>query len=300
MFPKPLSFSGGFPLSLVHYPDSLILYDISSPFQPRSYAPNPSKARLVLSFKGTSFQATGFNFPATRKFDDGADFYTLAMLQGNYSGKVVGDSFDIGTYRQLSRGYIPGLGSCLSHPIPLGTGLDYGSPHKDTAFIASLTSNDGSRNEVYARFNMHVDATFTAYVVLVADFLLFNIDTTGAVRALFLKRAHLSSWGGLSVKGDKREKLMVAFKSSLTSLARPFGIHDGPYLEGNQANYADLIVEWSDFRGWHGGVFARLQDALQKITLYIRGYTVIGNKLSEDEAEININRSRSRENGWRP
>jgi glutathione S-transferase len=52
----------------------------------------------------------------------------------------------------------------------------------------------------------------------------------------------------------------------------------GPFLEGERANYADLIVgawlnmlsllmpedEWKEFRTWHGGVFARLHDALQE------------------------------------
>jgi len=37
---------------------SLILYDISSPLQPHSYAPNPSKARMALSFKGVPFTTT--------------------------------------------------------------------------------------------------------------------------------------------------------------------------------------------------------------------------------------------------
>lgn len=71
----------------------LILYDISSPLQPRSYAPNPSKARLALSFKAVPFTTTwvdildipdvrkGVNCPAVRKFDDGSEYYTLPMLQ---------------------------------------------------------------------------------------------------------------------------------------------------------------------------------------------------------------------------
>lgn len=73
--------------------DPLVLYDISSPLQPRSYAPNPSKARLVLSFKHVPFQTTwvdildipdvrkGLKCPAVRKLDDGSDYYTLPMLQ---------------------------------------------------------------------------------------------------------------------------------------------------------------------------------------------------------------------------
>ena len=71
----------------------------------------------------------------------------------------------------------------------------------------------------------------------------------------------------------------VAFKVALTSLAQLFMVHEtGPYLEGKQATYADLIVggwlnmlsatmpeeEWKDFRTWHSGVFARLHDALQE------------------------------------
>lgn len=61
----------------------LIYYDISSPLQPRSYAPNPSKGRLALSFKDVPFKTEfveiidikkvrkGLECPATRTFDDG-------------------------------------------------------------------------------------------------------------------------------------------------------------------------------------------------------------------------------------
>ncbi|KAG4431911.1 hypothetical protein IFR05_012610 [Cadophora sp. M221] len=268
--------------------DPLTFYDISSPLQPRSYAPNPSKARLALSLKGIPFKTTwvdildisdirkSLNCPATRKFDDGSDFYTLPMLKDNASGRVIGDSFDIANY--LEEMY-PDLGGRLFPPNSTGTGMDYESLHKDVEFVAPLTSNEGSKNQAYARFNMHVDATFTAYVILVAQYLPFNPDTAESIRALFVKRAHQGSWEDLSIKGDAREQLTVAFKSALTSLAQLFRVHDtGPYLEGNQANYADLIVggwlnmlsitmpegEWDDFRTWHGGVFARLHDALQK------------------------------------
>lgn len=72
---------------------------------------------------------------------------------------------------------------------------------------------------------------------------------------------------------------MVAFKESLASLAQPFTVNEsGPYLEGKEANYADLIVggwlnmlsiimpkdEWEEFRSWYGGALARLHDALQE------------------------------------
>ncbi|ELR11339.1 glutathione S-transferase family protein, putative [Acanthamoeba castellanii str. Neff] len=229
----------------------LIFYDISSPIEPRSYAPNPSKARLALSFKGVPFKTTwvdildisdvrkGLSCPATRKFDDGSDFYTLPMLRDPASGRVVGDSFDIANYLE---DMFPDSGGCLFPPDSTRTGLDYESPNKDTAFFAPLTSNLGSKNEAYARFNTHVDATFSAHVVLVAQYLPFNPNTAEAVRALFVKRAHLRSWDDIC------------------------------------ATYADLIVggwlnmlsatmpeeEWKDFRTWHSGVFARLHDALQE------------------------------------
>ncbi|KAL2062176.1 hypothetical protein VTL71DRAFT_6442 [Oculimacula yallundae] len=268
--------------------DPLLLYDISSPLKPRSYAPNPSKARLALSFKGVPFSTSWIdivdiphvrkelNCPATRSFDDGSDFYTLPMLRESTTGRIVGDSFDIANYLEEA---FPDQGGCLFPSNSTRTGLDYESPSKDTAFFAPLTSNEGSKNRDYAKFNMHVDATFSAFVVLVAQYLPFNPETAEAAKALFIKRAHLSSWDVLSIQGEPREQLRMAFKLALTSLAQLFQVHEaGPYLEGVHANYADLIVggwlnmlsatmpenEWNEFRTWHDGVFARLHDALQE------------------------------------
>lgn len=266
--------------------DPLIFYDISSPIEPRSFAPNPSKARLALSFKRVPFKTTwvdildipnvrkGLGCPAVRKLDDGSDFYTLPMLRDPASGRVVGDSFDIANYLEDA---FPESGGCLFPPGSTRTGLDYESPHKDTPFIVPLTSLEGSKNEAYARFNVHVDATFTAHVALVGQYLPFNPHSAEAVRALFVKRAHLSSWDDICIRGEAREQLKAAFKVALTSLAQLFMVHEaGPYLEGETANYADLIVggwlimfsatmpeeEWKDFRTWHSGVFGRLHDAL--------------------------------------
>jgi len=269
-------------------PDVLSLYDISSPLQPRSYAPNPSKTRLALSFKGVPFQTTwvdiidipevreGLGCPATRKLDDGSNFYTLPMLRDPASGRVVGDSFDIANY--LEDKY-PGSGGCLFPSDSTCTGLDYESPFKDTLFFAPLTTNQGSKNESYAKFNTHVDATFSAHMVLYGQYMPFNPNTAEDVKALFCKRAHLSSWDDICLQGEARESLKVAFNVALTSLAQLFVSHEGgPYLEGERATYADLIVggwlnmlsvtmpeeEWTQFRTWHDGVFANLHDALQE------------------------------------
>lgn len=265
----------------------LVFYDISSSKE-RSYAPNPSKARLALSFKRVPFKTTfvdipdipeirkGLNCPAVRKLDDGSDYYTLPMLREPASNKVIGDSFDIANYLEDT---YPDSGGCLFPLDSTRTGLDYQSPNKDTVFFAPLTSNEGSKNEEYARFNLHIDATFSAYVVLYAYFLPFNPDTAEATKAVMAKRAHLNSWEDLKMQDEAREGLKAGFREALTSLAQLFMVHDsGPYLEGTKANYADLIVggwlnmlsvvmpedEWKDFRTWHDGVFARLYDALQE------------------------------------
>ncbi|OAP65159.1 hypothetical protein AYL99_01131 [Fonsecaea erecta] len=268
----------------------LVLYDISSPLQPRSYAPNPSKARLALSFKRVPFTTKwieildipdvrkGLGCPPVRQLADGSDFYTLPMLQDPTSGTVVGDSFDIASYLEEK---FPDSGAGSLFPADsTGTGLDYESPHRDMAFPAPLTTRTGSaKTAPYAHFNMHVDATFSAHVVLVAYYMPFNPATAEATRALFAKRAGLASWDDVLIQGEMRAQLTAAFQVALTSLAQLFTVHDaGPYLEGARATYADLIVggwlnmlsatmpreEWADFKTWHGGVFGRLHDALQK------------------------------------
>jgi glutathione S-transferase len=268
--------------------EPLVLYDIASSKQPLSFAPNPSKARLALSFKNVPFKTTWIDLPdipnvrkkldcaATRKLDDGSDYYTLPMLRDLTSGKVIGDSFDIANYLEEN---FPDSGGSLFPEESMGTGLAYQSQHIDRPIHAPITTNEGSKNEAYARFNLHVDATFSAYVMLVAHNMPFNPETVEATKALFVERMHLKSWDDLSMEGEAREQLKTKFKEGLKSLAELFMVHkEGPYLEGKEANYADLIVrgwlnylsiclpaeEWTDLTTWHDGVFGRLQDALRE------------------------------------
>lgn len=200
----------------------------------------------------------------------------LLLAQDPASGAVVGDSFEIAAYLQDT---FPDSGGCLFPSDSTHTGLDYQSPHKDSPILVPLSLPQGSQHAAYARFNWHVDATFTASVGLIAQYLPFNPSTADAVRALFLKRAGLSSWDDLCVRGAARQQLLAGFKEGLSSLAELYAVHQaGPFLEGSQASYADLIVggwlnmfaltmpaqEWEEFRTWHGGVFAQLHDALQQ------------------------------------
>jgi glutathione S-transferase len=278
----------------------LIFYDISSPLQPRSYAPNPSKTRLALNFKRLAFTTrytdildiasvrAALACPVTRHLDDGTEFPTLPILQDPATGAVVGDSVDIANY--LEETY-PGEGGCLFPPTDADADAEaeaegkakgwraYESPCKDTPFYAPLSIRPASTpNAAYARFNVHVDATFSAHVGPFAEFLPFNPATAEAIKALFARRAGLPSWDVLSVQGEARRPLLEAFRADLGTLAGLFGAEGGPFLEGERASYADLIVggwlnmlevvmpaeEWVEFRGWYGGVFARLHDVLQE------------------------------------
>lgn len=197
------------------------------------------------------------------------------MLQAP-SGEMIGDSFDIAIYLEDT---FPDSGGRLFPKDSTCTGLDYESPQKDTTIMIPITTNEGKKHESYAHFNWHVDVTFTHHVGLVGYYLPFNKATEEATRAVFLNRAKMDSWEQLKVEGEAREGMKASFKESLTSLAQYFTVNkDGPYLEGKEANYADLIVggwlnmfsecmpagEWKDFRTWHGGVFARLLDALHE------------------------------------
>jgi glutathione S-transferase len=264
----------------------LVLYDIPSIHKPRSYAPNPSKARLTLGFKKVSFTTEWvdildipaarhkLNCPATRKLDDGSDFFTLPMLRDPNTHKVLGDSFDIAIYLDET---FPDSGGSL---FPVGstrTGLGYESPHKDSIFFAPITTNAGSKHADYAKFNLHVDTTFSANMGGYGYYMPFNPPTADAVKALMAKRAHLKSWEDTKVPEEAKEPMKEAFREGLASLAECFMRHEGPFLEGREANYADIIVGgwlsmllsimpkevWEDFRTWHDGVFGRLHDALQ-------------------------------------
>ena len=243
---------------------------------------------MALSFKKVPFTTTfvdlldinsvrqGLNCPAVRKFDDGSDYYTLPMLRDPVSGTVVGDSFDIANYLEDR---FPDSGGCLFPADSTKTGLDYESPAKDTLFYAPLTTHEGKKNLDYAQFQTMVDATFSSDVLLIAQFMPFLPATADAIHALMAKRAHLPSWDVLNIQGEARVQLIATFKTSVESLAKFFTVNKGgPHLEGEKANYADLIVggwlnyfsscmpaeEWEDFKTWHGGVFGRLHDALQQ------------------------------------
>lgn len=272
-------------------PQPLILYDISSPHTPRSYAPNPSKARLALSFKRVPFTTAwtdilsipsvrqSLKCPAGRKLDDGSDFYTLPIVKNPTTGEVIGDSFDIALYLDK---HFPSSGAGAVFPAEsTHNGLDYETPYKDTMFYAPLTDLKGREQAAYARFNSEVDTTFTSNMRLFGYNLPTNPGTDAEVKALFAKRAHLPSWEVLKITDpEERRKGMKDVEEGLRTLAQCYLVNAsrGPFLEGEMPSYADLIVggwlnmystvmpkgEWEEFRGFYGGVFGRLHDVLRE------------------------------------
>ena len=69
-----------------------------------------------------------------------------------------------------------------------------------TGVFAPLTSNAGDINEPSARFNLHVDTTFLAHVVLVGKYLPFDPETEEEVKQLFVNHTRLQSWDKLKAR----------------------------------------------------------------------------------------------------
>ncbi|KHN99834.1 Thioredoxin-like fold protein [Metarhizium album ARSEF 1941] len=264
---------------------AIILYDIAHrpPVTETCCSPNPWKSRLALNFKGLPYSTSWVGMPdiskvrrslgepAGRQFADGTDFYTLPIIQDAATGATVGDSFDIAVY--LQRTY-PDSGA--GHLFPKQT-LDYAFV-QSAAFPVPLSERPDGGFPDYARFNTNVDAAFTTHVPLMVDGLPLDPATADETRAEFVRRAGVSSWDDFSLTGEAREELTGSFRRTLGDLARLFLRNtDGPFLLGQQASYADLIVgawlrmaqitlpkpEWEEVRQWHGGVFGRLHDALE-------------------------------------
>ena len=134
---------------------------------------------------------------------------------------------------------------------------------------------------LHRSFNAHVDALFTFNGALLAGYYMpLDPATAEASRAEFARRAGVSRWEDLEIPqgSEERKEKLAAFEAALGSgLAAWFVRRDeGPFLEGRTPMYADLIVggwlqmmrnclpEWEELRGWHGGLWGRLYDALEE------------------------------------
>ncbi|KAJ6459555.1 glutathione S-transferase-like protein [Mycena sanguinolenta] len=244
---------------------SITFYDIASAPPFRTYAPNPSKSRYALNFKrlhnGLQYETSWVDLPdvtkvrkslganPVRKLPDGSDFYTLPVIVDHSTSATVGDSFDIALH--LDRQYPSKAGEPVLFP--------------------------SSTASLHRAFNTFVDKIFTDHVVLAGYTMPLNPETAEVSKAEFCRRAGMASWDQFRVDGEARTAMLRSFEAALDELARLYVRKDeGPFLEGAVPMYADLIVggwlnmqkeslpEWQELRGWHGGLWGTVHDALGK------------------------------------
>ncbi|BEI82208.1 hypothetical protein CcaverHIS002_0300760 [Cutaneotrichosporon cavernicola] len=258
--------------------DEMILYDIAMA-QPRTRnvcSPNPWKARLALNLKSAHYRTIwvplpsisrvrkSLNLAAGRKFNDGTDFYTLPILKDD---ALYGDSYDIALH----------LASLHGPDLFPDLGLDF-KLDSSVPLLVPLTDVSDRPHPAYAKFNMAVDAAFTAHTGLSAFGFPFDPSTREATQAEFVRRAspYVTSWQGFELAGEARAKTLKSLEKTLGPLSGLYATTDGPFL-GDAASYADCIVtawlamlavtlpseEWAAVRRWHGGCFGRLFDAME-------------------------------------
>ncbi|PYH35677.1 glutathione S-transferase-like protein [Aspergillus neoniger CBS 115656] len=263
---------------------TMTYYDIAMrpPVTGNAAAVNPWKARLALNFKNAPYSTTwvklpevskvrrSLNLPACRKFADGSDFYTLPILSDPTTNSLIGDSFDIAVYLQKT---YPASGDGDLFPPQ---NLDY-ELKEELKVLVPLSERNDTEYADYARFNNNVDAAFSVHTLLMVQKMPFDPETAEESKAEFVRRAGFKSWDDFALDGEKREQVLSSFRDMLGDLAKMFERDtSGPFLLGQRPSHADFIVggwlrmsrvtlpstEWEQLRGWHGGVFGRLHDAL--------------------------------------
>ncbi|KAM0322145.1 hypothetical protein ACHAQA_009633 [Verticillium albo-atrum] len=262
----------------------IVFYDIATrpPVEETCCSPNPWKARLALNFKGVPYSTTwvalpdiakvrsGLKVPPCRTFADGTDFFTLPIIEDPTTNSSVGDSFDIAVHLQKT---YPDSGAGNLFP-PQSLDYEYKPDH---VILVPLSDCSNSEYPEYAKFNVNIDAAFTAHVQLTTQGFPFDPSTAERTKAEFVRRAGVTSWDDFALVGEQREKMKDSFKNMLGGLAKLY-LKDtsGPFLLGTKASHADFIVggwlrmmgatlpqsEWDEVRSWHEGLFGQLHDAL--------------------------------------
>lgn len=199
--------------------------------------------------------------PACRKHADSTDFPTLPILYDptttsskQQEGTFVGDSFEIAIHLHNKNSSHNGGRPPLFPPNSIA---------------------------LHRTFNAHVDALFSVNGAPLAGYYLpLDPATAEATRADMARRVGVSRWEDLEIPpgSEDRKKKLAAFEAALGSgLAAWFVRRDeGPFLEGQTPMYADLIIggwlqwmrnclpEWEELKGWHGGLWGRLHNALEE------------------------------------
>ncbi|KGO40588.1 Glutathione S-transferase/chloride channel, C-terminal [Penicillium expansum] len=264
----------------------MTFYDIAlaPPVTKSAASPNPWKSRFALNFKNISYKTTWvplldissvrgpLDIPASRKFADGSPYHTLPILSDPATGRIVGDSFEIATYLQEQ---YPCSGAGDLFPAQE---LEFVFVHDMGPYppIAEAQVSDGPA-VAYAKFNTNVDALFSANARVIAQGFPFDPAVAEECKAMFSKRVGVP-WEAMAVGAEERIELFKAFEEALGELAKLYTTDvTGPFILGTRASYADFIVggwlrmsramlpgeEWEALKGWHGGVFGRLDEALE-------------------------------------
>ncbi len=144
---------------------------------------------------------------------------------------------------------------------------------------------------------------FTKYVML-SDHMPFPPESLEKIMGMFARRAGLESLDDVAMSDETREATFVEFENALNWLAKAYkhvgGTTDhvwrstgtaeaqaqrpgrakfGPYLDGGEPVYADIIVgawlgnmaesmnpdDWKRVRPWHGGLWGQIHDALEPL-----------------------------------
>ncbi|KAJ6115391.1 hypothetical protein N7486_001169 [Penicillium sp. IBT 16267x] len=273
-------------MALSNESPAMVFYDIAfrPPVESTAAAPNPWKARYALNLKGVPYKTQWVQMPdianlrqkigapASRKFADGTDYYTLPMLTDSTTNAILGDSFDIALY--LQRQY---SNSGTGDLFPPQT-LDFQYEH-DTAFMIPLSEREEGEFGEYVRFNTSVDSVFTAHVMLMAPGMQFDPAHEEAIQAMFAKRAGVETLEAIEFGAEDRAKMMVSLRDSLAGLVKLMSRNEtGPFILGHQASYADCIVggwlrmmkmtlpasEWEEVMGWYDGVLRKFYLGLEQ------------------------------------
>ncbi|GAB7358681.1 hypothetical protein MBLNU230_g3910t1 [Neophaeotheca triangularis] len=262
----------------------LIFYDITSGPPLRTIAPNPWKTRLALNHKNLPYHTQwtdmpdianlrqSLSLPANRSHANGEPFHTLPILHDPNTGALIGDSFEIALYLETT---YPHSGRGLLF-APATTGLT-------------------------AAWNAQVDGVFTRHVALV-DRIPLNPDRMDETIAMFMARAKaMPETADLSLAGEKREAMLLSFEQALAELAKVYAhvggttdwvwrrggtvggleqrgreVREVVWVDEGGPRYADFVVggwllmcemgmreeEWESVRGWQGGLWGRIVDAL--------------------------------------
>ncbi|KAJ5820514.1 hypothetical protein N7474_006105 [Penicillium riverlandense] len=265
----------------------ITFYDIAlaPPAPKNACSPNPWKTRYALNFKKTPYKTTwvplpdissvrgALNIPASRKFADGTPYHTLPVISDPATGRIVGDSFEIAVYLQKQ---YPSSGAGDLFPAQ-ELGYVFG---RDLELPAPIAEAEVAEEHIaaYVKFNTNVDAAFTAHTQLMVQGFPFDPATAEESKAEFSRRAGGVPWEAMLVSGEKREELLRSFEETLGGLARLYERDaSGPFLMGSKASYGDFIVggwlrmsrrmlpadEWEALKGWHSGVFGKLDEALE-------------------------------------